>query len=75
MILSADIKMPNYITPLAADLCSKLLIKNVRTKFIQIKICRLNQNIEKFSFLFALCNIHFAFFQFSLNNALDVVKN
>lgn len=32
MILSADIKMPNYITPLAADLCSRLLLKNPKQR-------------------------------------------
>lgn len=32
MILTADIKMPSYMTPLAADLCTKLLIKNPKNR-------------------------------------------
>ena len=42
MILTADIKMPSYMTPLAADLCTKLLIKNVSY----------NQSESRFIFVF-----------------------
>ena len=45
MILSADIKMPAYMNPQAADLCSKLLIKTVSNQhWIDYRLAPVAQN-------------------------------